>query len=208
MKKLLLIVFAFSFIGLNAMDGYILDHKEKDPIEFSKSKTDIIDANMVLNNELDYVYLSMETNDYSTPSWHDEATFLDVNQLDKLKLTNRSHLTLPRKLAGPSTSMYLYQDLLKETTQKCINGISKQKEDLITSKIREHIPDFNPNEILANKPYNFERVIEEKASGGKEEHYFLYRDDKKTRLITFVDSPIITTKDKNSIRMEIQQTFY
>lgn len=133
MKKVILLLLMFSFIGVSATPKE-LDVKKDNPISIVKSLDTDVSVDFVVNDFTDNLLsLSMNTQE---------------NNIFPVKLNREYDL-------GPSFKSY-QSDFIDSATK----NIVKQKQGLIIDKIKEHIPDFNIDTESKRNPKRIERVLQ------------------------------------------------
>lgn len=136
--------------------------------------------NQTISLQFNFVDLSMET---SENKWFEEATPVKLDAYQKLM-----------KRTSEKDWLKSFENNTQSFIQKATEDSQRKKEELILSKIKDHIPDFDPVKELERKEKRL--YIEEQ---GNHTHYFLKDKGKDIRLITFItkEKPIDFNNDEN-----------
>lgn len=159
---------------------------EKQPIEFS-----IADPGNVISLEINFVNLSMDAN---KPIF-EEVTPVDMDayKLVKNRLSENEWLEIFNKKP-------------ESFAQKLVFDYKTKKDNLIISKIKEYIPDFD---VLKEEKRTDKRLYIKEQ--GIHTHYFLKDKGKDIRLITFIkkENPVEFSNDENfTASISIEESWY
>lgn len=208
MKQLFFILLMFTFVNIKAL-------------AISPDSPKPIPTANVLETNKDLVSLSMATQQNTENSrykFFDEISEITPAQIQELNMAPRfavKNLETPvffksEKILGLIENEWVSNmednnvvPLSRFMHQSFMEDISNQKQKLILSKIKEHIPHFNIEEE-AKRPVKRLEVVRQHNT----EHYYYLAPTEKIRLISFVQSTPEIKKDPTVTTISIEASWY